>query len=249
MADSKRKPETNVFAAILAGGSGSRMGNAEKPKQFLMLGEKPVLIHTVEKFCAGNLFDEVVVLCPEPWIRQTQDLLAQHCPSMLGRVRVIAGGERRSDTVRNAVEYLKGSFEVDEDTLLVTHDAVRPFVSFRIIADNIKAAREHGACDTVIPATDTIVEGVDGRFISSIPDRSVLYQGQTPQSFKLLKLDEHMSSLSEEEGAILTDACKIFVLRGEKVALVEGDSANMKITYPQDMRLARALLEDGAPDA
>jgi len=240
----KRTPQSNTFAAVLAGGSGTRMGNADKPKQFLMLGNKPVIVHTVEKFLAGSRFDEVVVLCPEPWIRQTKDLLAQHCPDRAGDVAVIAGGARRGDTVRNAVEYIKDAFDVDEETVLVTHDAVRPFVSYRMIEDNIAAARACGACDTVVPATDTIVESTDGRVIGSIPDRRALYQGQTPQSFNLLKLDRLMASLSEEEAEILTDACKIFVLRGEEVALVEGDTTNMKITYPQDMRLARALLED-----
>lgn len=120
---------------------------------------------------------------------------------------------------------------------------MRPFVSCRIIEDNLISAREHGACDTVIPATDTIVESVDGAKICSIPERSKLYQGQTPQSFKLRLLSSLMSSLTDDEKGVLTDACKICVLRGEPVALVMGDPSNMKITYPQDMRLASALLE------
>ena len=70
----------NVYAAILAGGSGTRMGNPEKPKQFLMLGDKPILAHTVEKFCAGNYFEKVVVLCPESWVQKTNDLLRRYCP-------------------------------------------------------------------------------------------------------------------------------------------------------------------------
>lgn len=233
----------NAFAAILAGGSGTRMGNSETPKQFLELGSKPILIHTIEKFCVSNCFDEVIVLCPEQWIRQTRDLLKKHCPLFADSVAVTAGGFTRNDTVLNAIEYIERNHDVDDDTIIVTHDAVRPFVSQRIIEDNIEAARRIGACDTVIPATDTIVESLDAACISAIPDRKNLYQGQTPQSFNLRKLKEFMASLTEEEAGILTDACKIFVLRGQDVALVRGDSSNMKITYPQDMRLARALLE------
>ena len=124
----------------------------------------------------------------------------------------------------------------------MTHDAVRPFVSLRIIEENVAAAREHGACDTVIPATDTIVESLDGTTISAIPNRSALYQGQTPQSFNMAELKRTLESLTEEERAILTDACKAFVLRGKPVALVRGDVENMKITYPQDLRIAEALL-------
>lgn len=115
-------------------------------------------------------------------------------------------------------------------------------MTHRIIADNLEAARTYGACDTVIPATDTIVESVDAATISSIPNRRDLYQGQTPQSFNLLKLKGLMGSLSEEEKELLTDACKVFVLRGEKVSLVMGEPDNIKITYPQDMRLASALV-------
>lgn len=75
----------NAYAAILAGGSGTRMGNSEKPKQFLMLGSKPILVHTVEKFCLSNEFDEVIVLCPEAWLRQTRDLLKKYSPRPRGR--------------------------------------------------------------------------------------------------------------------------------------------------------------------
>lgn len=234
--------ETNAFAAILAGGSGTRMGNPEKPKQFLMLGSKPILVHTVEKFCATGDFDAILVLCPEAWLQQTKDLFSKYSPDFSNEIIVVPGGNARNDTVMNAVEYIQSHYEVDADTIIVTHDAVRPFVSHRIIKENLAAARKFGACDTVIPATDTIVESTDAETISSIPKRSDYYQGQTPQSFKLEMLRRHIESLTDEEKNILTDACKIFVIRGEKVALVIGDSSNMKITYPQDMRLASALL-------
>ena len=112
------------------------------------------------------------------------------------------------------------------------------------IEDNIKAAREYGACDTVIPATDTIVQSVDGEVITAIPNRAEYYQGQTPQSFNALRLKGLFRELAEEERSTLTDACKILVLKGEPVALVRGDVSNMKITYTNDMRIARALMED-----
>ena len=234
--------DEKVFAAILAGGSGKRMGNSEKPKQYLMLGSKPILAHTVEKFCASNAFEAVLVLCPKAWVQQTRDLLKRHCPEFTSMVQVVAGGTTRNDTVKQAVAYVEANYQVDQNTILVTHDAVRPFVSQRIIAENIQAVREHGACDTVIPATDTIVQSEDAQTISSIPDRSMLYQGQTPQSFRLLELKELINGLSVEEEMILTDACKIYVLRNKEVALVRGDVSNMKITYPQDMRVAASLI-------
>ena len=125
----------------------------------------------------------------------------------------------------------------------MTHDAVRPFVTYRIIKDNIDAAKKYGACDTVVPATDTIVESQDGVIISAIPDRSKLYQGQTPQSFNALKLQQLYRSLTDGEKEILTDAAKIFVIKGEPVELVRGETYNVKITYPYDLTVAEGLLK------
>ncbi len=231
-----------VFAAILAGGVGVRMANPDKPKQYFTLGGKPILVHAVEKFCASGNFTHVLLLCPEGWQRQTADILERYCPQYANEVSVIVGGDVRNETIMNAIAYLEQSYEVDENTILVTHDSVRPFVSLRIIEDNIAAAQRFGACDTVIPATDTIVESGDGECISQIPDRSQLYQGQTPQSFKMLHFKELFEALSSEERNTLTDACKVYSLQGEQVALVDGDPANIKITYPHDLRVAEAML-------
>ncbi len=239
-----RKDMPLVFAAILAGGAGVRMANPDKPKQFLMLGGKPILVHTIEKFCVCGKFTDVLLLCPKPWLRQTRDIIRLYCPQFADQVTVISGGDVRNATIMNAVAYLEKTYACDENSILVTHDAVRPFVSLRILEQNIKTAKTFGACDTVIPATDTIVESANGQSVTQIPDRSQLYQGQTPQSFKMLKLKKLFNSLSEEEKEILTDACKIFVLRGEKVALIRGDASNIKITFPHDLRIANAMLEE-----
>lgn len=233
-----------IIAAILAGGSGVRMGNPDKPKQYYMLGDKPVLVHTIEKFCASGLFDQVIVLCPETWLQQTKDLVSRHCPDYKDEICFAIGGATRTDTILNAIEWAENHCILTEDSILVTHDAVRPFVSMRIISDNVDAALRSGACDTVIPATDTIVVSEDAASISDIPDRRNLYQGQTPQSFNIKKLKGILNSLSKDEKSILTDACKAYALRGESVELVSGDVSNFKITYPHDMRVARAMLEN-----
>lgn len=233
----------NVFAAVLAGGSGTRMGNPDKPKQFWMLGDRPILVQTVEKFCVSGGFEKVIVLCPKTWLRQTQDIVDRYLPHFADDIAVIAGGPQRNDTVMNAVDYIEQHYGIDDETIIVTHDAVRPFVTHRIIQENIAAVREYDACDTVIPASDTIVESTDGRTIASIPPRSDYYQGQTPQSFRAARLKRLFQELTDEEKATLTDACKILVLKGETVALVRGDVANIKITYPNDMRVAKAMMD------
>lgn len=233
-----------IFAAILAGGVGSRMGNSDVPKQFLNLGDKPILIHTIEKFIINSKFDKILVLTPNNFINSTTDLI-KNIEGETDKIIVLEGGETRNDTIRNAINYIKSNFSIDDDSIIVTHDSVRPFVSHRIIEDNIKMASEYGACDTVIPATDTIVESVDGNTISSIPLRDHYYQGQTPQSFRINKLDSLYNNLSKEEIDSLTDAAKIFTLNNEDVFLVEGDVTNIKITYPYDLKLANTILKGG----
>ena len=230
-----------ILAAILGGGIGSRMGNMNTPKQYLLLGSRPIIVHTVEKFLMHPQVEGVVVLTPLSWLGFTQDILNQHLPKDHG-VAVIPGGERRNDTLRCALDYVKEHFGDEEGHILLTHDAVRPFVTHRIISDNIAAAREHGACNTVVPASDTIVQSDDGRFISGIPPRGGMYQGQTPQTFQCDKLRRLIHSLQPEEEAFLTDACKIYALRGEPVALVPGEVHNIKITYPFDLKVAHAML-------
>jgi len=229
-----------TIAAILAGGVGSRMGNLGTPKQYLMVGGKPILVHTVEKCWVHPEVDHVVVLTPASWIERTNDMLGEHLPANHG-VEVIAGGDTRNNTLRNALAYVRERFG-DEGHVLLTHDAVRPFLTHRIISENIAAAKEYGACDTVIPATDTIVRSEDGKIISEIPPRGQLYQGQTPQSFKCADLARLINSLTPEEESTLTDACKIFTIKGAPVALVRGEAHNIKITYPHDLKVAHALL-------
>lgn len=231
-----------IFAAILAGGTGTRMGNVEKPKQYMLLGDKPIIVHTIEKFFVNQKFEKILVLCPKTWIKPTRDLVNTHIGEN-DRIVVIEGGELRNDTIMNAITYVEENYPVDEDSVLVTHDSVRPFLTHRIIEENIEYAQRYGACDTVIPASDTIVESVDGKNISSIPNRGHMYQGQTPQSFRILKLKELYLSLTEEEKLILTDAAKIFVIRGEEVRLVEGEVNNIKITYPYDLKVANVILK------
>lgn len=232
---------SNVFGVVLAGGKGTRMGNVEKPKQFMEIGNKPIIIHTIEKFVMNSTFEKVLVLSPKQWIKHTEDLVRKYIvkPEC---VVVIEGGNTRNETIMNSIAYIEKLGQLNNDTIIVTHDSVRPFVTHRILEENIRYAMEVGACDTVIPATDTIVESKDHTLISAIPDRSVMYQGQTPQSFKAVKLRDLYNGLTAEEKSILTDACKIMVIKGEKVRLVEGEVSNIKITYPYDLRVAETLL-------
>lgn len=231
------------FAAVLAGGIGSRMG-AELPKQYLEVGGKPILVRSVEQFACRADMACVLVLTPEDWVSYTKDLLAKYgIGSGDVPVEVLTGGATRNDTLRNAITYLEEHYALDENSVFVTHDAVRPFLTRQMIDDNIAAVEQYGACGTCIPATDTIVVSEDGTAISEIPDRSRLHQMQTPQSFRPLKLKALMDSLTPEEEAVLTDGCKIYLLKGEPVVMVPGAVTNIKITYPSDLAFAESFLK------
>ena len=232
-----------VIAGIVAGGVGSRMGNSAVPKQFLEVAKKPIIIHTIEKFLVSADIDYVVVGVHPDWIDYMEDLLRKYL-SKEHRVAVTPGGAHRNDTIRKIIEKADELWEIDDNTIFVTHDAVRPFVTLKIIEENVKAAEKCGVCDTVIAATDTIVRSSNNESITDIPVRNEMYQGQTPQSFKYGLFKEVYESMSEEELNIVTDACKMFFLRNHEVHLVEGSVLNFKITYPFDLKMAKCMLEE-----
>ena len=232
-----------IFAAILAGGTGIRMGNVDKPKQFLFLGNKPIIIHTIEKFYINPNFNKIIVLCPKQWINYTKDLINKYIKDNQNII-VIEAGNVRNETIMKAINYIESNFSINSEDIIVTHDSVRPFVTHRIIEDNINAVIKYGACDTIIPASDTIVQSLNGQFVSDIPNRINMYQGQTPQSFKILKLKELYNKLSNNEKSILTDAAKIFIMNDEDVFLVNGEVTNIKITYPYDLKVANSILNE-----
>ena len=228
------------------------MGNMGKPKQYLLIGDKPILIHTLEKFYMQSEFEKVLVLCPVEWLSHTKNLIRRYIPDK-DRIVVLEGGDTRNETIMNAIDYICLLYtspsprdregNLDQETIIVTHDSVRPFVTQRILEENIRYAKEYGACDTAVAATDTIVCSEDNVVISDIPERRKMYQGQTPQTFQAMKLKELYHALTPAEKELLTDAAKIFVMKGEKVHIVDGEVFNIKITYPYDLRVAEALLK------
>lgn len=229
------------FAQIMAGGIGKRMGTTTMPKQFLTLGSKPIIIHTLEKFVLQDEFEKIIISCPVNWQQYAKDIIKKYISDE--RVVVIEGGKERNDTLNKAIRYIETHYNLNEEDVLLVHDAVRPFISRRIIEDNLKATKNYSAVDTGIPAFDTIVR-VKGNMISDIPVRDEMYQGQTPQTFRINTLKRCYEKLTESEKLILTDSCKICLLAGEEVVMVEGELSNIKITTPYDLKIANAILEE-----
>ena len=229
-----------IYSAILAGGSGTRLNISSMPKQFLPIADKPIIIHTLEKMLLCNRFDAIFVGVHGSYLSHMSDLLKKYNIDKK-IVHIVNGGESRNDTIFNIIDKIDCTFTINDDDIIVTHDAVRPFVTLRILNDNINTALKYNACDTVINATDTIVCSTDDDIISEIPNRQHMYQGQTPQSFNIKMLKELYNSLTDKEKEILTDACKICVLKGQDVKLVKGEVSNIKITTVTDYKIAQVL--------
>lgn len=226
-----------VYAAVLAGGSGLRMGG-NMPKQFLSVGDKPIIIRSIEAFLSSGSIDQVFVAVSSDFLDYTRELIAEYIGE--NDISVVVGGKNRNETLLNV---LRSIGEINDDDVILTHDAVRPFIDKRIIDENISAARKYGACNTVVPAVDTILRSSDGKFIESVPVRSEIFHAQTPQSFSVKKLLSLYENLSEDEMETFTDSCSVFLAAGERVFLVTGDRNNIKLTYPEDMERAENIIK------
>jgi 2-C-methyl-D-erythritol 4-phosphate cytidylyltransferase len=226
-----------VYAAVLAGGSGLRMGG-NMPKQFLSVGDKPIIIRSIEAFLESGSVDKVFVAVSSDFLDYTKELIAEYIGE--NDISVVVGGKNRNETLLNV---LRSIDEINDDDVILTHDAVRPFIDKRIIDENISAARKYGACNTVVPAVDTILRSSDGKFIESVPVRSEIFHAQTPQSFSVKKLLSLYENLSEDEMETFTDSCSVFLAAGERVFLVTGDRNNIKLTYPEDMERAENIIK------
>lgn len=219
-----------TYAIIAAGGQGMRFG-ADIPKQFTLIDGIPILRLTVDRFEETAEIDKIIIACPEDFREMTEKILRG-----TAKTAITEGGATRNDTIMKAIDYIEETDGLDENTIIVTHDAVRPFVTSEIIRESIVSAEENGASVAAVEAVDTMIITEDGKTVSEVPDRSKIYHVQTPQTFRALKLRELYNSLTEEEKNSLTDCSKIFLYKNEKVAIIKGDRKNIKITYQSDVK-------------
>ncbi len=234
-----------VYAVILAGGSGTRMGT-EVPKQFLNICSRPVIVRSADAFINSGLCDYIIITVPAEFTDYTRSLVKEYRPD--DEIDVISGGKNRNSSLLNALEFIKLNKPYDGDTVVLTHDAVRPFINKRIIEDNIKAVREFGGCNTVVKCVDTVLVSDDGKFISSVPERRKLYNAQTPQSFNFTEILNIYEKMTDDEKENMTDACSVFLKYGKKVALVDGEQNNIKITYKSDIGRAEQIILNNTED-
>lgn len=234
-----------VYAGILAAGIGSRMHRQDLPKQFLPLGEKPLIINTLEQFYVNPNIDKIIVVAPHDWHQFTEDMISKS-DTMDTDVLVISGGFNKTMSVKLIVDYIEKNYGIGDDDILVTHDAVRPFVTQRIINENITAAREYGIAGTVVLTNDTIVASTQKDYITAVPKKSEMFAEQTPQTYRLKDLDSIFVQ-AEKENDVLeseTELARLCIKQGRKIKMVRGDVSNMKIINPYDLEVANALLAE-----
>jgi 2-C-methyl-D-erythritol 4-phosphate cytidylyltransferase/2-C-methyl-D-erythritol 2,4-cyclodiphosphate synthase len=232
----------HVTAIIAAGGRGRRFGGAE-PKQLLTVGGRAILDRSVGAFASHPSVDAIVVALPQA--------LADDPPAYLrsaqasGKpLRIVAGGERRQDSVANAFDAADAASDV-----IVIHDAARPFASEDLIARTIAAAAESGAAVAAVQSRDTVKEassgqdgrdGRDRRVVTRTLPRETIYLAQTPQAFQRDVLRRALE-IGARDGVDATDEAALVELAGLPVRLVDGEASNIKITTAEDMVMAEAI--------
>lgn len=234
-----------IYAGILAAGIGTRMNRQDLPKQFLPLGEKPVMINTLEQFFVNPQIDRVIVVAPEEWKLYTEDMLLQY-NTMGTETVVIAGGKNKTLSVHMLVDFIKSTWGIHESDILLAHDAVRPFITQRIINENIDTAKKFSIANTVSVTNDTIVASEDGETIHEIPIKRRMYAEQTPLTFQLPVLEEVFGCAAEQGIALEqeTELARLCIRCGKPVHIVFGESSNMKILTPYDLEVANILLRE-----
>lgn len=225
------KYHMTTYAIILAGGTGTRLGSSE-PKQFLELGNRPVIAWSLETFNSHPMVDHIITVIPKAYHEKIAAIIDTY--SISRYLKTVNGGNTRQESSWNAVH----SVDFAEDDILLLHDAARPFVNSDIIRDCIVTAKKYGSAGTYVPAVDTITE-IDENMVNKTLDRNVLYYTQTPQAFRYsIILDAHLKSNDAGRGPA-TDDVSLVRNAGYQVHAVNGDYSNIKITTEYDYKLAQ----------
>ena len=228
------------IAVIFAGGIGTRMYSGEKPKQFLEMHQKPIIIYTLEVFDSHPEIDAIVVACKEEWIAYLERLIYKF---RIDKVRkIVPGGKTGQMSIYQGLIAAK---EIcgQENAVVLIHDGVRPLIDKKLISENIASVKKYGTAITTAAVTETILVIEDNKTINYVPDRSHSRVAKAPQSFWLDEVLEVHRKAQEEGIYNYIDCCTMMKQYGYPLFLVDGPAENIKITTPDDFFVMRALLD------
>jgi len=228
------------IGVIFAGGVGSRMHSKARPKQFLEMYNKPIIVHTIEHFEKNDEIDAVVIACVEDWIDHLNDLVYKY---RLEKVKkIVPGGPTGQLSIYQGLIAAK-EVAGGERAIVLIHDGVRPLISSELLSRNISAVKEYGSSITCSTVKETVVEIVDNGDILSIPDRAHSRIAKAPQCFWLEDiLAAHRKALAINKTDFI-DSCSMMQAYGYHLHMTDGPYENIKITTPDDFYTMRAILE------
>lgn len=234
------------IGVIFAGGVGKRMNSRVKPKQFMDIHGKPIIVHTLEIFDSHPDIDAVVVACLEEWIPYLQGLVEKY--NLKKIKKIVPGGRNGQESIYHgllaaaALENGGGQKNTDRSIVLI-HDGVRPMIDQKTIDDNLRSVKEHGSAITSVTVTETVLIVADDNSILAVPNRQDTRLARAPQSFYLDEiLNLHRQAITDGKHDFI-DSCSMMHHYGRKLYLIDGPRENIKITTPDDFYTMRALLE------
>lgn len=238
------KANKNIVV-IFAGGSGTRMGHPDGPKQFIEVNGKPILIYTLEHFQKNEEIDAIYLAVIESHIAHTKGLLHKFG---IDKVRdIVVGGNTAQESIYNGLKAAVNDPNNDENTVVLIHDGVRPIINKKIIADSIKSVNEFGSSISSIPAFETIAESLDeGNTVENVTNRNLMYVLQAPQAFKLYEIhDVNRRSLEDGLMGSFIDQAHMMNHYGYGLHMTPGFRGNVKITVPIDLSFFKFLVDSG----
>jgi 2-C-methyl-D-erythritol 4-phosphate cytidylyltransferase len=225
-------------ALIFAGGTGQRMNSRARPKQFLELHGKPILLYTLEHFEEHPEIEKIVVVCLEGWMRECKSLLRRYDIHKV--CRIVPGGATGHESIFNGLQAMQDICAPDDIVLI--HDGVRPLITEELISANLAKVHEYGTAITVEAATESVVSSVNADSIDSVPDRATMYTAKAPQSFYYGMIWE-LYQQARRDSRLTIDSAHLLSLYGVEMHVVKSPPNNMKITAPADYYIFRALYE------
>ena len=228
------------IAVIFAGGVGMRMRSKTKPKQFLEMHGKPIIIHTIEIFEQHSDIDAIVVVCIAEWISYLEELLSKF--NIKKVKKIVAGGASGQESIYNGLCAAE-SIATDEKSIVLIHDGVRPLINEKVIYDNINSVKMHNSAITTVKVKETIMVVDENSMIKQIPERKNSRLARAPQSFWLDDIiSAHRKAIDDGKTEFI-DSCSMMQYYGKKLFLVDGPEENIKVTTPDDFYIMRAMLD------